>query len=108
MPADAHSGGEVKIAPLVVALLACAWQTHRTIPVWQSDVTLWAHAAALAPLKPRPVVNYGMALIADRQIGRGLSTMLRGVDLASQPHVPTWDRQETHRIFEANVAAMLP
>ena len=30
----------------------------RSVPVWRSDTTLWPHAAAVTPYKPRPLINY--------------------------------------------------
>lgn len=47
-------------------LVAGIWSDldARQIPVWRSNVTLWSHAHALAPMKARPALNYGTALDA--------------------------------------------
>lgn len=50
----------------------CAWlivqisASRRAVEVWHSDLTLWAHARAVAPLKLRPFLNYEKALEASR------------------------------------------
>ena len=53
---------------MVRTLLIWAWlvslplATAARVQMWQGDVPLWASAAALAPYKPRVLLNYGTAL----------------------------------------------
>ena len=94
--------------PLLVALvvlLACAWRTHQQLEVWQSDLTLWAHAATIAPAKPRPALNYGVALLAASELS-GITHIVRASELARLPHVPPWDAAITQRAVAANLRAV--
>ena len=74
-----------------------AWQSHTYVRVWQSDLTLWAHAAQEAPRKPRPAMNYGLALLKAKRTTEAATVMVHAYELAQAPHIPTWDRQRTGR-----------
>lgn len=77
-------------ALIIVWLVWCAVQTKKYSQVWKSDLALWAYAAERSPLLPRPVINYGKALIADGQRERGLAIASKGYELERQ-------RQEAFR-----------
>ena len=87
-------------------LAACLWQTQQQVRVWTDDVALWGHAAALAPLKPRPALNYGVALLGTGQPVRGLTSILRADTLSRQRQVPRWDRAITQQAVQRNLAAV--
>ena len=89
---------------LVVALYA--WQTAQQIPVWRSNVTLWTHAQAVAPQKPRVVQNYALALLEQGDTEGAMQQFRRAIDLAEAPHVPVWDRRITNQIVVANLRAL--
>ena len=96
-------------------VLACpfvllAWQVVQTawyLPVWRSDLTLWAHAVEMAPDKPRPRTNYGAQLLKAGRIDAGIAQWQRAAILAQQPHVPSWDRARTQQTLATNVRAIL-
>ncbi len=75
----------------------CAWLTHGQIQHWASDVTLWAHAVEHAPFKPRPAMNYGVALLEADQRAEAGEWFQRAAYLARLPHIPSWDRQQAQR-----------
>ena len=93
--------------PVLVAisvLLACAWRTHQQLQVWQSDLTLWAHAATIAPAKPRVALNYGVSLLA-RDEAQALQQLVRAYQLTQLAHVPQWDAAVTQRAVAVNLLA---
>lgn len=82
----------VRVLPLVLVAWY-VWQTHAYLQVWRLDLTLWAHAATMAPHKPRVLMNFGRVLIRAGHPSEGATVMLRAYDAAQAPHVPEWDRQ---------------
>jgi tetratricopeptide (TPR) repeat protein len=66
-------------AVAVMLLCVCAEQTRRQVQVWQSDITLWQHALAVAPPTSTACGNYGKTLMllgrdddAEQQFRRAL------------------------------------
>lgn len=52
----------------LIVLVLLGWQVlaaRHYVRVWHSDRTLWAHAAALAPLKQRPALNLEKANVVE-------------------------------------------
>lgn len=86
-----------------VYLVGCAWQSHQQARVWVSDLTLWRHAARMAPLKPRPALNYGSSLAQAGDVAGAASWWAHAAALAQQPHVPSWDAQRTMRSVLTNL-----
>ena len=84
-------------------LLLAAWTAAGYIPVWQSDATLWTHAAAVAPLKPRPAVNVARALILQGELGRAEQWLTHTLALAELPHVPAYDRADAIAAAQGNL-----
>ena len=92
------------IVPLV--LLLYAWQTHMYAQVCTSDLTLWAHASETAPWKPRPALNYGVALVVVGRFAEARVMFQRALVLADGPDVPAWDREATKQTARDNLAAL--
>lgn len=61
-----HPHGDAGFGLLAVGVCVLAlWagiDLNQTIFVWNSDLTLWAHAVTVAPQKPRPHLNFGREL----------------------------------------------
>lgn len=47
-----------------LALLVCAWGTHRAVRAWQSDEALWSRAVTVSPNRPRALLNAGVECAA--------------------------------------------
>lgn len=95
----------IRWAPYVY-LVACLWATMQQIPVWRSNLTLWRHAAELAPLKPRVALNYGLALLASGDTTGAIAQWRRAAILSQAPHIPEWDRRETNDVVLANLKTL--
>lgn len=91
----------------IALLCACAVLTHVQASVWRSDVTLWANAVQHAPLKPRPALNYGAALLLDGQTVKGIWYLRHADRLSRQAHIPAIDARETQAKAAANLSALL-
>ena len=88
------------IAWLIVAVL---WAiSYAQIPVWRSDLALWAYAAQRAPLKPRPLANQALALILAGDYARAERMLTRAELMTHQAHVPRWDRADVMEAVAAN------
>ena len=96
-----------RVALLVSVLAFYVWQDARYIPKWETNETLWQHAHEMAPLKPRPAMNYGVELIKAGRMADGANMMTRASALANQPHVPAWDRQATLDALTVNIRALV-
>ena len=93
--------------PVVVALivLGCAAaRTHQALTVWQSDLTVWRHAAHVAPFKPRPATNYGVALLMARD-PLAVWQLRRAWGLTHGSQVPDYDRALTQRTIRRTLIA---
>lgn len=86
-------------------VLLGAWmiQTHQYVKVWRSDLTLWRYAVAQAPQKPRPAVNYGLALLRAGQLPEAARAFRLAHRLTYAPHVTAWDRVDTLAAIEHNL-----
>lgn len=86
----------------VVLLLCLTWHTRTAAQTWRSDLTLWRNATIMAPLKPRPAANYGVALIlaGNRQAGEAM--LAHAERIADAPHVTPWDRREALDMVRIN------
>ena len=80
--------------------------TVAQVPVWRSESAVWAHAALVAPLKPRPVLNAGNAALLTGDVDRAERTFLLVIQLASLPHVPPYDRDDALRAATANLQTL--
>lgn len=83
--------------------LLVIWTNASYIPVWRSEATLWAHAVQVAPLKPRPAVNFGKALILQGNIDAGERWLTRALALGGQPHIPSYDRSDVVTAVQGNL-----
>lgn len=75
---------------------------HEALAVWRSDLTLWRHAAQVAPQKPRVLVNYGVSLIQARVIEAGTARLVQAERASRLPHVPRPDAVVTWRSVDKN------
>lgn len=91
--------------PTAVALIVVGSYTTATVRyagVWSSELTLWTHAAARAPLKPRPHGQLALAQMERRQFATAWASLDRvAAILATQP-IPAWDRAEATTALRAN------
>ena len=87
-------------------LALCVVRTHGQIPVWRSNLTLWTHAATVAPLKPRVRHLEALAMLESGQIQAGVAGLQLALLVATQPHVPASDRAITQRDAWKNLAAV--
>ena len=77
--------------------------TMTAVPVWRSDVNLWAQAAAVAPGKPRPALNLGRALLLQGQTDQADRWFTTALALAQQPHLPDYDRNDAVMAATSNL-----
>ena len=54
--------------------------SFQQVGVWRNDVTLWTHAVAVTPEKPRPIINLSTALTNAGLDGSG--ALLQAYDVA--------------------------
>lgn len=94
-------------AGIVVILVCCAaLRTRQDVAVWHDDTTLWAHAAQMAPLKPRPALNYGVALITRGDLDGSRRMFERATVLSRQRWVLDGDRLEAQTMALGNLASL--
>lgn len=91
------------VLTLVLWCALLAWRTHALVPVYHSELTLWEYAVTQAPLKPRPWINYGTALLAANQIDHAKRAWRIAADVSQQPWVPQWDRNAAMTIAVHNL-----
>ena len=96
----------VRWGALAIWLVLTTFQTHAYAQVWTSNLTLWGHASHIAPLKPRPAMNYGVSLLAAGQLEQGIGSIARASQLAEGAHVPWYDRQMTQQAVRRNLALL--
>jgi tetratricopeptide (TPR) repeat protein len=88
---------------LILAWLAVlAMTAHRRLDVWQNEETLWADAAAKAPLKPRPVLNLGRVHELRGDLGFAEQSYRDVIHLASDRRRGDW--QFAKAAAESNLA----
>ena len=87
---------------LALVMLACGAATARSYAaVWQNEETLWAHAATRAPVKPRPHVQWSLALMERRQFAHAEAVLDYADQLTMFPHVRAWDRAEAQDAIQS-------
>ncbi|MDP3768587.1 MAG: hypothetical protein Q8S13_11285 [Dehalococcoidia bacterium] len=91
------------VALIVSLLLWYAYCTRQQVAVWHDDLTLWRHAVEQAPLKPRPRINYGLALLRSGRLDEAARAFRVARMLADEPHVPSWDRDDAIRAVDENL-----
>jgi hypothetical protein len=93
----------MRIALILVLLASHVVAGHRAAATWTSDVELWGQAVRIAPAKPRPRLNYAVALIA---AGR-LQEARREIEIADQllrlPGVTDHERALSAPIIESTM-----
>src|SRR3990172_660636 len=109
-------GSWLVVVPIAALLFLYACPTPQAVAVWQSDLTLWAHASEVAPEKPSVANNYGVALVQSGRLREARVQFERAAFLANpyrlipvrrvdgkepgflrEPiasHTPAWDRRE--------------
>lgn len=91
---------------MVIGLCLMATLTRLYRPVFQDDLSLWTRAVRQAPEKPRPWVNYGLALSQRGLFDQAATAFKAAHTVAQLPHVPTWDRLEAMEAAERNLRAL--
>ena len=91
-----------RAAVIALVLSGYAVLTHRYVPVWQSEATLWAHAIAAAPWRPRGYVNYGVVAMGLGELDLATRAFDVAETLAQQPHIPAWDRERVLQAIAEN------
>src|SRR3990167_6415708 len=95
--------------PILVVGLLLVWAvlTADRVTVWTSDLTLWADAVAQAPRRPRPWVNYGVALSAAGETDRAIAAYQRARILATDPQRGRYRNLSDQTIATNNLPALL-
>ena len=120
-------GSWLTVVPIAALLLFYGCPTPQAVAVWQSELTLWAHAADVAPEKPSVANNYGVALVQAGRLREARAQFQRAAFLANpyrmrevkikgQPtqfvveplasHTPAWDRREAAEHAAGNLDAL--
>lgn len=68
-------------------LLVHVTQSRQYAHVWASNLSLWEHAARVAPMKSRPHMNYSRYLIEVRRLDEAWEEAQLADWLLDQPHV---------------------
>lgn len=90
---------------LIVGWLALlAGSTFARAHVWQSDRQLWANAARQAPLKPRPLLNYGRTLEQAGEWDQADDLYRRVIGLSFDARRGTYLNRYTRAAAETNLA----
>jgi len=71
-------------AMIAVLLLFAGW-TQNHLPVWKNNLTLWESTVPTCMTSAYCHVNFGLALLEDGQIERGMPEMIRAVELRPSP-----------------------
>ena len=74
--------------------------------VWENEATAWARAAALAPLKPRPQINYALALMERRRFAEADARLSYAWSLTERGSLSSEDRQTARRAVMQNRVAL--
>lgn len=93
-------------AILMVVIATLTVSTSRYVAVWSSELTLWSRAAVLAPHKPRPLNNLGVALVSTGHFADARSWFERAHQAGHAPTLPAWDRVEGEQTARANLKAL--
>ena len=72
-------------AAMAAILLAFSWHTHRHLPVWKNDLTLWQATTPTCRASAYCHVNLGLALLANGQTERGVTELIQAVELRPSP-----------------------
>ena len=91
---------------LLIIYATLAISTKSYAPVFSSGATLWRHAAARAPNKPRPLNNYGVMLVGQGRFAEARHLFLRAADAGRAMSQPRWDRVEGRAGALANLKAL--
>lgn len=84
--------------------LACL--TATSVPDWHSDLTVWKRAVFLAPTKPRPMLNYGVALAQAGELKDAIEAFNLAYRLSDGPFVPVWERADVRAAAPANIQTL--
>lgn len=80
--------------------------TDQYARLWVHPLPLWAHAARLAPLKPRPWLHVGIGLVLIGRYADAGRSFDHAALVAGLPHVPAWDRAVTRELVAQNRTAL--
>lgn len=91
----------MKFTVLLALVYAAISASHVT--VWRSELALWSHAAQIAPMKPRPVLNFGRAALLEGRVDLAEQAFYRTLALAERTDIPTYDRADAVTAATANL-----
>ena len=91
---------------LLIVVLAMASGTRQYAAVWRSEPALWAHAARLAPQKPRTLNNYGVTLVMQGRLAEARIWFERAHRAGHGAQLPAWDRVEGEQTARANLKSL--
>ncbi len=87
-------------------VLGCAWRTSVNVPIWTSDVTLWGHAVEVTPEKPRPWLNYGVALAQVHRYQDSTSAFASAYRYSERPYLAAWEYTDVRAAVQHNLDAL--
>lgn len=87
-----------------LALGALALLSARQVAVWDTDAHLWAHAHAVEPLAPRPLVNLALVQMHGGDLFAAES-LLHAAQTAATAQAPA-DRAWSEDVILANLASL--
>lgn len=89
-----------------LALSVLALATFNRATTFQSDVSVWAAAVAVSPLKPRPWFNWAAAAAERGDFPQARARYARVLLVATQPHLSPYTRAISRMGALANVARL--
>lgn len=81
--------------------------THARTAVWQSDYTLWADAATVSPLCPRPRINYGRAALHQGEFDLARQQFVDAIRLSRDPRRSRYQQAFSYALGASNLAHVL-
>ncbi len=72
------------VIPAIVLLLG--WRTHQHIPIWKSDLTLWAATTPTCLTSAYCHMNLGTSLLKNGMADRGMPELIRAVEIRANRH----------------------
>src|ERR1019366_643263 len=75
---------------MVTVLVLLVWRTETYLPVFRNDLTLWESTAKTCPTSAACHAGLGSALIDDHQIERGVTELIRAIEIRPSPDYLGW------------------
>lgn len=84
-------------------LVTYIFLSHRQATVWKTDLALWTHAVEMAPLKPRPRLNLGSALLQAGRVPEAWESFMAARTLSTASWVPVYDAADAREAVALNL-----